>query len=597
MGTVRNEKGYAMLLLMVVIAFTVLLGTAAFSLSAENKKAGILEQQQLQCYYIAESGLEHALARATAELNGNNDQLYSMSVGDSKAYLNGKFYNGQNKEIGHYNVLVEKVGIRQYKFKSTGTMGNITKYLETIIQVNNEMDFSKGAWIGGDYKYDISKFWDDLFVTFNSDLTVKGNITALRLTVNGNLNIDGNGADEEYKAELYGVKVTGNTTLAKGNMLIERSPILQYPSYLGNVFAPGRVEVYGCNTGDIYSGDFVKVTQHNWLFGSYPSNTGNITSKNGVNISGGSVVKGISTEGNVSVLASSAGNIITHNTADIKGSVVGEVKGKGSIITDSSTTNSLFSAGNISLKNGSVVNGNVWAQNIDLNKTTVKGHLYAINNINVGNNVSFLGLHRNYTGYTYSDNFNYIERYPNVSSKFPDFIKNFDWYYARTPDDHKIHLGRNDRTLIIGDGKNVDYYLPDMRGVYVIDSVDNTPFTVYVKGRYSGNVIIVAKGNIIVNGNLTGGENDSLALIANGNLTLGDYSNVYIRALLYSSQTMTIRWGSEVHGALITKDLDVQAALTFYYDDKLVNLPYFASRTKPPFTVIRKEKFPVVTPF
>lgn len=134
MKPVDDEHGYAMLLLIMVLSFSILLGIAALALTSANTKASFNDQQQLQCYYIAATGLEHALARSTVELNNSGNQLFSLTDQEQGNYIPETPFSGG----GTYEVEVSKVAntSNQYHFVSTGKLGNLTKSLETIIQFN-----------------------------------------------------------------------------------------------------------------------------------------------------------------------------------------------------------------------------------------------------------------------------------------------------------------------------------------------------------------------------------------------------------------------------------------------------------------------------
>ncbi|SHK07448.1 hypothetical protein SAMN02745123_00591 [Desulforamulus aeronauticus DSM 10349] len=578
-----------MLLLMMVISFTVLLSTAAFSIATENKKSGVLGQQQLQCYYIAASGLEHALARATTELNTAQDKLYGMSSTSSLTE-----YALGNVADGSYKVSVEKIGTREYRFKSVGTLGNITKYLEAVIQLNNDMDFARGVWVGGNLinSGDLS----GQCITMNSDITVKGYTDISQVLIKGNLHSD------SY-ARLRGVKVNGKVTSATGFVDIDayNGFGIDRCSVVGHVTAAGDVAVKG-TAGDIYSGGAVTIQEDSQRDGS---KAGNITCRNGAVISN-STVNSINSEGNITIQSSTAGGILTNGMANIQDSTTGSIKSKLGLTINNTAQNknqekingSLYSAGDIRAA-GTTIEQNVLGNSIYLDSSEVKGYVFAKSGVVQKTNGSVVrGVFPPNLSYEYKDRFTYETQNKNVSAKLPSFIKNLAWYSQRTPEDHKILLGPNDSAIEINDDSTDKRYdLSQMSGIYIIESPYLKP-KVYVSGRYRGNVVIVVDGDIYVPGELQPEKSsDSMALIANGNVILGnlyDTQNPFtIRALVYANNDMSI-YGAIVTGALIVnRDLDISALHTFHYNADLVNLPFF-NKAKPPFTVIRKEKYPVM---
>ncbi len=585
----KNEQGYAMLLLMMVISLTVLLGTAAFSIASENKKAGVLGQQQLQCYYIAASGLEHALARATTELNTAQDKLYGMSSTSSLTE-----YALGNVADGSYTVSIEKIGAKEYRFKSVGTLGNSTKYLEAVIQLNNEMDFTRGVWVGGNFVNS-----GDLLgqcMTMNSDITVKGYTDISQVVIKGNLHSDG-------YARLRGATVNGKVTSATGFVDIDayHGFGLDRCSLVGQITAAGDVAIKG-TAGDIYSGGTVTIQEDSQRSAS---KAGQITCRNGVTISN-STVNSINSEGNITIRSSTVGDILTNGTAHLQDSTAGSIKSNlGLTITNTSqnknqqkVNGSLYSASDIRAA-GITIKQNVLGNSIYLDGSEVKGYVFAKSGVVQKTNGSVVrGVFPPDLSYEYKDRFTYQIQNKHVSTKFPSFIKNLAWYSQRTPEDHKIPLGPSDSTIeISNEATNERYDLSQMSGIYIIESPYLKP-KVYVSGRYQGNVVIVVDGDISVLGELQpANSTDSMALIANGNVVLGnleDAQNPFmIRALVYANNDMFIA-GAIVTGALIVnRDLAISTLHTFHYSADLVNLPFF-NQAKPPFTVIRKEKYPVM---
>ncbi|AQS58480.1 hypothetical protein [Desulforamulus ferrireducens] len=576
---IKNQQGYAMLLLMVVISFTVLLGSAALSIATENKKADVLGQQQLQCYYVAASGLEHALARATTELNTAQDKLYGMSSGTPlNDYALGAVAGGI------YRVSVERIGSREYKFKSVGTLGNNSKYLEAVIQLNNDMDFSRGIWVGGNLM-NSDNLWEQL-ITINSDVTVKGYTNLSGIIINGNLHSDS-------FVRLRGVKVKGTLTSATSYVDVDNGLLVDRDS--GDIIAAGDVTMKG-SSGNIISGGLVTVGKDS---PGNQSSAGHITSKNGAVINN-SNVKNISTEGNITVLSSTVGEILTNGTANIQRSNTSTISARAGIsITGISNINgNLYSAEDISAHT-TTVQQNVLGNSVFLDDTEVKGYVFAKSGlVQKDNGAVVRGILPPDLTYQYEDYFIYENQNRNISPQVPSFINNFEWYRQHTPEEQIIRLKPGDWEIEINDDPaNDKYNLSNMSGVYIIESDYHRP-TVHISGRYRGNLVIVVDGDIYVQGDLQPeSSTDSIALIANGDVVLGNVGNLLnpynIRALIYANNNMSI-YGAKITGALIVNgDLNILALHIFNYHTDLVNLPFF-NKTKPPFTVIRKEKYAVM---
>lgn len=592
----RGDGGFAVLFMMAVILLSAVLISGAHTIASASKGSALAQNQQMQCYYIAQAGLEQAMAVATVTFNTPLDRITTMSAPISH-YVQGETAGGA------YDVSVERVSSNRYRFKCNATLGDISKYLEITLQADKDLDFSKGILLG-------SSFVDanpGSAVQINSDVYVQGDLTAAKVDIAGSLSATGN-------IKLYGATVGGSVKTSGGGI-----SVLPYTgpgargSVVGDLNAAGSVLVQG-KTGSVTGGGEVTVVQES---PDTPSRTGNIDCPGnkltgaGVSVSG-SIVNSVSTEGDIILTGAEAGNLLACGQVVLRGSSAGNVSSRGDIwVSDEdagsvSGTASLYSGGDILVDNGTLVSGSTWGRNIVLQNTRprgttrVTGYLYASSSIMI-NNARYLGLYQNYP-YIYNEGYIYSNKNIYTPLVFPEFEDNYENYLGRAQVDHRLYADPDSPYIEIKNNAEPPYRLQDMQGIYIIDTEEGGAVNLGIQGCYTQPVVLVVNGDVNVTGPLYGTPPGGLAIIASGRLTVTGDTDLYpepwyIRALIYARGKVSIDRSTDIWGGLIAGSLEIKGGMSFTPDVELTGEGYLASKIKPPFTVIRKERFPVLTPF
>lgn len=112
LGLGKNRRGQVLvsLLIFVLVAMTVV--TAAVTTVLSNSQSASTEQQSIDSYYVAESGMENALMRMLREPT----------------------YTGETLPVGDGTAVITVSGST---ITSAGTVGNLTRKIQVITSYNN----------------------------------------------------------------------------------------------------------------------------------------------------------------------------------------------------------------------------------------------------------------------------------------------------------------------------------------------------------------------------------------------------------------------------------------------------------------------------
>ncbi|ARF13104.1 DUF7305 domain-containing protein [Sporosarcina ureae] len=163
----RNDKGYTLVVVLMVLVVMAVLGTSIIGLSLNNSKMTRGEQDDQSVFYIAESGVNYTLARineiatATAsQFTKADDEANFFQAVSEKVRLAGieddtknqQFENlyGEKPEI--INVEIKRGidrNISKYEIRSTGRIGGKVRTVSQIITLNYEILPGIGTGQGG----------------------------------------------------------------------------------------------------------------------------------------------------------------------------------------------------------------------------------------------------------------------------------------------------------------------------------------------------------------------------------------------------------------------------------------------------------------
>lgn len=175
----RNQRGQALLLVLVMTTAIFMIGSAAVTLGTAARKNAIRDIWQKKAYYIAEAGIEKALAQL------RNDPLWHSKSGKELAddYAGGAIEEVTVKDTDAQNEIGTLV-----KITSKGRYGKTHKTLEVGVLVTTKADVFKGLSILPENPADVE-------VTGNFSLERCGEQP--RVIINGDINFQSNGGNKK----------------------------------------------------------------------------------------------------------------------------------------------------------------------------------------------------------------------------------------------------------------------------------------------------------------------------------------------------------------------------------------------------------------
>jgi len=252
----EGEKGQAIVLVLLVTAVVFAVGTAALGLGSTAHRIAVMEVAQKKAYYIAEAGVEKALARAVADPDWVTSLPYrsDFADGQDEVLLNSAAYEaaqggtpvGTIREVRVIKTYVSPDGSEvRLKLKSAGETPPATRTLtvEADLMYPLPETLFKGLWVtrlqgfpqGAGVSLDIDTYVAEGDVTIPEDSSLKGSIYS-----KGKVVLDGQKNHE--------VQITGSIYALGG---VE----LRHVKGLGD----GSLNVYADDANKVVCGDGVTV--------------------------------------------------------------------------------------------------------------------------------------------------------------------------------------------------------------------------------------------------------------------------------------------------------------------------------------------------
>ncbi|MFS0822525.1 pilus assembly PilX N-terminal domain-containing protein [Bacillus sp. 1P02SD] len=180
---IQNEKGIALVMVLLILTVMTILGLAIMGLTLNNMKMSSGERTYQSTYYIAESGITYTMDMVNQNIvNIYNDSAtrgtFFSEIDHMVADINNEPpYRNFEEAFGHIpeaKITIEKIGnydvndnYRDYKLTSIGTIDNRSRTVEkqiriswvdksnidipdTAVFVKEKIDLSRGAQIIGD---------------------------------------------------------------------------------------------------------------------------------------------------------------------------------------------------------------------------------------------------------------------------------------------------------------------------------------------------------------------------------------------------------------------------------------------------------------
>ncbi len=134
----KNQNGSALIICLLSLAVLSALGTAALMVSTTNQTIAGNYRKQSQAFYVAEAGLQYALAAIKDDMTWRGDTSYSttrddMIIGNITASYEVTTYDSSNDSYGVYDTLIPGGYI---KLVSEGVFQDSTQTVETMVSIS-----------------------------------------------------------------------------------------------------------------------------------------------------------------------------------------------------------------------------------------------------------------------------------------------------------------------------------------------------------------------------------------------------------------------------------------------------------------------------
>ena len=141
----NNENGQALLPVMMMVLLFFLLSTSVILSAAESRRVYLVEKNMIQARYIAESGVERALAEIKANGVLLND-LLNPPIGGEISLFTGEEYSGG--VISRVTIKKEDIwpSVANITITSEGNFEDAKKTMVVKAQIGKPLDFSSGIW-------------------------------------------------------------------------------------------------------------------------------------------------------------------------------------------------------------------------------------------------------------------------------------------------------------------------------------------------------------------------------------------------------------------------------------------------------------------
>jgi len=148
----RDRKGVALIITFFVLSILLVFVATFVSMSINNKIAADIFKRRTKAFYLAESGIDHAIFWLRSQS--------SPPVGDNTNPWGGT----QTIGGGSYSVFIDDLGImggvgstvRRYKITSTGTFDGRSRVISSYAQVDN---YARYLWFTEEETFDNTPVW------------------------------------------------------------------------------------------------------------------------------------------------------------------------------------------------------------------------------------------------------------------------------------------------------------------------------------------------------------------------------------------------------------------------------------------------------
>jgi len=147
MYEIKNQKGSALIIAILVLTVLMILSTAMVSITSSNYKMSHAERRYLSAYYVAEAGVRHqiehmrTLAEELQQRGHNTDTLVGFFTLFNTRVLSAPLNLGnQGSDPAHAEIVMGPIpsggNPRRYTFISTGTVGGVTRRIQAEVLID-----------------------------------------------------------------------------------------------------------------------------------------------------------------------------------------------------------------------------------------------------------------------------------------------------------------------------------------------------------------------------------------------------------------------------------------------------------------------------
>lgn len=143
----KNQNGSALIICLLSLAVLSVLGTAALMVSTTNQTIAGNYRKQSQAFFVAEAGLQFALASIKDDITWRGDTTYSttrdnMVIGNITANYTVTTHDASNDSYGVYDPLIPGGYI---KIVSEGVFQDSTQTVETMVRLSPNDGFNANS--------------------------------------------------------------------------------------------------------------------------------------------------------------------------------------------------------------------------------------------------------------------------------------------------------------------------------------------------------------------------------------------------------------------------------------------------------------------
>ncbi|ARF16233.1 DUF7305 domain-containing protein [Sporosarcina ureae] len=252
----RNDKGYTLVVVLMVLVVMAVLGTSIIGLSLNNSKMTRGEQDDQSVFYIAESGVNYTLARineiaitTAPQFTKVDDETKFFQMVSEKIRLADIEGDAENQQFEDLYGEIPKIihveikeaidrDISKYEIRSTGKIGKKVRTVSQIITLNYEVLPSIGNGQGGNNSdgnvgTDTPTSLPTIKVPDGTAVFVNGNISMPNGTIIGSV---GTNMKEKNSISLDGgASISGNIFVPNGS----ESGALKKPDWMNTTIPIG----------------------------------------------------------------------------------------------------------------------------------------------------------------------------------------------------------------------------------------------------------------------------------------------------------------------------------------------------------------------